>query len=49
LLPPPLIHLTSNLTTIKRGNATNGHWGVMALWQARGAYLAGPPPPAPLQ
>lgn len=37
--PPPLIHLDSNLTTIKRTNNTNGHWGVMALWQNRGAYL----------
>jgi len=40
LRPPPVLHLDSNLTTIKRTNNTNGHWGVMSLWQARGAYLA---------
>jgi hypothetical protein len=28
-----------NYSTIKRGNSTNGHWGVMALWQMRGAYM----------
>ena len=39
LQAPPRIHLDSNLTTIKRANSTNGHWGVMALWQARAAYL----------
>lgn len=39
LAPPPLIHLDTNLTTIKRANNTNGHWGVMAMWQARGAYV----------
>ena len=36
---PPVLHLESNLTTIKRSNNTNGHWGVMALWQMRAAYL----------
>ena len=40
LLPPPKIHLDSNLTTVKRTNNTNAHWGVMALWQSRGAYLS---------
>ena len=40
LQPPPVLHLDANLTTMKRGNSTNGHWGVMALWQCRGAYLA---------
>jgi hypothetical protein len=39
LAPPPLLHLDSNLTSIKRANSTNGHWGVMALWQSRGAYV----------
>jgi hypothetical protein len=34
------------LTTIKRTNSTNGHWGVMALWQSRGSYLAEKPPPS---
>ena len=45
-LPPPKIHLDTNLTTIKRTNSTNGHWGVMALWQSRGSYLAEKPPPS---
>jgi len=39
LLPPPMIHLDTNLSTIKRANSTNGHWGVMALWQSRGVYV----------
>ena len=39
LLPPPVLSLDTNLTSIKRANSTNGHWGVMALWQARGAYI----------
>jgi len=39
LQEPPLIHLESNLTCIKRSNNTNGHWGVMSLWQARAAYV----------
>eukprot|EP00040_Diaphanoeca_grandis_P020564 m.109371 g.109371 ORF g.109371 m.109371 type:complete len:861 (+) comp27951_c0_seq1:141-2723(+) len=39
LQPFPILHLTSNLTTIKRGNNTNGHWGVMALWQSRASYV----------
>ena len=38
LRPPPRIHLDSNLSTVKRANNTNGHWGVMALWQCRGVY-----------
>lgn len=39
LRPPPRIHLSSNLSTVKRANSTNGHWGVMGLWQMRGTYL----------
>jgi hypothetical protein len=39
LPPPPVLHLNSNLSTVKRANNTNGHWGVMALWQMRAAYL----------
>ena len=31
LLPPPRIHLDSNLSTIKYTNNTFGHWGIMAL------------------
>eukprot|EP00041_Stephanoeca_diplocostata_P025952 m.691955 g.691955 ORF g.691955 m.691955 type:complete len:857 (+) comp22858_c0_seq1:64-2634(+) len=38
---PPKIHLDTNLTTIKHANSTNGHWGVMALWQSRIAYASG--------
>lgn len=37
---PPMIHLDSNLSSVKRANSTNGHWGVMALWQSRGVYAA---------
>ena len=39
LQSPPRLHLTSNLTTIKHANNTHGHWGVMALWQMRAAYI----------
>ena len=42
LRTPPRLHLTSNLTTIKRTNNTYGHWGVMALWQNRAAYVTNP-------
>ena len=50
LRSPPLIHLDSNLSTVKRANSTNAHWGVMALWQSRGVYsppprIGAPPPP----
>lgn len=40
LLPPPILSLDSNLTSIKRTNSTNGHWGVMGLWQMRASYLS---------
>ncbi len=39
LRAPPAIRLDSNLSCIKRSNSTYGHWGDMALWQMRGAYL----------
>eukprot|EP00947_MAST-08B_sp_MAST-8B-sp1_P005814 g5814.t1 len=39
LLPPPILSLDGNYTTIKRANSTWGHWGVMALWQMRGSYM----------
>jgi hypothetical protein len=39
LAPPPVLQLDSNLSCVKRANNTNGHWGVMALWQMRAAYL----------
>jgi len=35
----PILHLNSNLTVVKRANNTNGHWGTMALWQMRAAYV----------
>jgi hypothetical protein len=38
LRPPPRVRLDGNYTSIKRVNSTHGHWGVMALWQMRGAY-----------
>ena len=38
LRAPPQIRLDANYTSIKRVNSTHGHWGVMALWQCRGAY-----------
>ena len=37
---PPVLSLDTNLTSIKRANSTNGHWGVMALWQMRSAYMS---------
>ena len=39
LKPPPVLHLDTNLTTVKRTNNTNAHWGVMGIWQMRGAYV----------
>jgi len=38
LRPPPLLHLDSNLTSVKRTNSTFGHPGVMAIWQMRAVY-----------
>ena len=39
LRPPPIIRLDGHYSSVKRANNTNGHWGVMALWQMRAAYL----------
>jgi len=39
LKPPPVLRLNSNLTVVKYANNTNGHWGTMALWQMRAAYI----------
>ena len=39
LSPPPVLALNTNLTTIKHVNNTNGHWGVMGLWQMRSTYM----------
>ena len=41
LLPPPVLHLDANLSCVKRANSTNGHWGVMSLWQMRMMYPNG--------
>jgi hypothetical protein len=38
-LPPPVIRLNGNYSCTAIQNATYGHWGVMALWQMRTAYL----------
>jgi hypothetical protein len=38
LAPPPVIGLDTNLVGIKRANASVGHFGVMAIFQGRGAY-----------
>lgn len=43
LLPPPVLPLNTNITAIKRVNATNYHYGVMAHWQVRAAWADGPP------
>eukprot|EP01065_Artemidia_motanka_P015646 TRINITY_DN19389_c0_g1_i1.p1 TRINITY_DN19389_c0_g1~~TRINITY_DN19389_c0_g1_i1.p1 ORF type:complete len:751 (+),score=147.28 TRINITY_DN19389_c0_g1_i1:315-2255(+) len=40
LLAPPVIHLNTSLMSIKKVNSTNYHYGVMAIWQMRGAYAA---------
>jgi len=42
LPPPPVLDLDTNLLSVKHCNSTNAHWGVMALWQMRAAYLADP-------
>ena len=39
LSPPQLLHLNSNLTSIKKTNATNSHYGDMASWQMRGIIV----------
>jgi len=39
LPPPPRIYLDTPLLTIKRANNTYPHYGDMASWQMRGAYV----------
>jgi len=39
LAPPPVLSMDTNLLSIKRANATYGHYGVMAIWQGRGAFV----------
>ena len=40
LRPPPVLTLDTNLTAIKHANVTHYHYGVMGIWQMRGAYGA---------
>ena len=40
LPPPPVLTLEANLVTIKRANSSVYHYGVMGIWQMRGAYLS---------
>eukprot|EP00928_Gymnodinium_smaydae_P046073 TRINITY_DN30668_c0_g1_i1.p1 TRINITY_DN30668_c0_g1~~TRINITY_DN30668_c0_g1_i1.p1 ORF type:complete len:406 (+),score=79.63 TRINITY_DN30668_c0_g1_i1:533-1750(+) len=40
LRAPPLLRLDTNLTSTKRANSTNGHPGVMAIWQMRAVYAS---------
>lgn len=37
LLPPPILHLDTNLTLISYSNNTYAHYGNMGIWQMRGA------------
>ena len=39
LRPPPVLALDQNLTAIKRVNVTHYHYGVMGIFQMRGAYM----------
>ena len=39
---PPILHLSTNLTVIKKVNSTIGHRGVMGHWQIRAIWAADP-------
>jgi hypothetical protein len=39
LQAPPVLHLDTNFTTVKRTNNSVYHYGVMAIWQMRAIYL----------
>ena len=39
LRPPPVLRLDANLTAVKRSNSSVYHYGVMGIWQMRGAYM----------
>jgi len=39
LSPPTFLHFNTNLTSIKRNNNTNTHYGEMAMWQMRGVMV----------
>jgi|TARA_B110000208_G_scaffold139200_1_gene167974 hypothetical protein len=38
LAPPPTFSMSTNFLSVKRTNSSVGHFGVMAIWQGRGAY-----------
>jgi len=42
LSPPTFLHFNTNLTSIKRNNNTNTHYGEMAMWQMRGVMVNSP-------
>ena len=39
LSKPIFLHFNTNLTSIKRNNNTNTHYGEMAMWQMRGVMV----------
>merc|ERR1711970_301808 len=39
LVPPTFLPFNANLTSIKRNNNTNTHYGEMAMWQMRGVMV----------
>jgi len=39
LIPPMLLHMETNLMSVKKNNNTYGHTGEMASWQIRGIFL----------
>ena len=38
LPPAPVLSLNATLTSISEYNSTNGHYGVMSLWEMRGGW-----------
>ena len=42
LPPPPVLHIDTNITVIKKANATVKHYGVMGHWQMRAIWAAAP-------
>jgi len=42
LSAPTFLHFNTNLTSIKRNNNTNTHYGEMAMWQMRGVMVNSP-------
>jgi len=39
LHPPPFLALDANLSAVKKTNSSVYHYGVMGIWQMRGAYM----------